>query len=92
MSITKKDYFKNQYLEFKTELNKVITTDFMPSIDSLDIYDIIYFFNYKFGDIKDYNPVIIELLISNNIQITEQQFHQLLPIFNIYINRFKSVL
>ena len=40
--MTKKDYFKNQYLEFKTELNKVITTDFMPSIDSLDIYDIIY--------------------------------------------------
>ena len=92
MALTKKDYFIHQYSNFKNELKPIISTDFLPSLDNVDICDVIYYFNYKFSDVKDYNPIIIELLISNNIQLTEPQFHLLLPIFNIYIDKFKSVV
>ena len=92
MALTKKQYFTNQYLEFKQELGTIIPTHFLPSLDNVDLIDVIYFFNYKFGDVTDFNPVIIELLISNNIQLTESQFIQLIPIFNTYITRFKSVI
>ena len=90
--MTKKQYFISQYSNFKNELKPIISTDFLPSLDNVDICDVIFYFNYKFGETKDYNPIIIELLISNNIQLTEPQFHLLLPIFNLYIERFKSVV
>ena len=36
MTLTKKQYFTNQYLEFKQELGTIIPTHFLPSLHNVD--------------------------------------------------------
>ena len=93
MSLTKREYITNQYNSFNQEIFPIVNNNnLLPSLDDVDLCDLITYFNYTFGNTNNYDSIIIQLLKSNNVRLTEQEFHKLIPIFNKYINQIKSVI
>ena len=92
MSITRKQYLEENYKEFIKDISKYIDSDIFPSIDEIEIVDIIFYFNFTFSNITNYED-IVRNLIRNHTEISEEKFKNILyPIIEKYINDLKSFL
>ena len=80
-----------QYNDFSSEVLEITKTSIVPSLDNVDLIDVLYYFEYHFGNECDYNSIITQMLAYNNIKLTDSQLELLFPIFLKYITVFKSI-
>ena len=89
MTITKKDYIIKQYLDFQNEIKKILPINIFPSLEDVDITDIILYFQMTFLYCDNYDPIVRELLSSYHIQYTPEQYNIIYPIIARFIDKFK---
>lgn len=89
--MTRKEYLIMQYNTFSSEVLEITKTSIVPSLDNVDLIDVLYYFEYHFGNEADYNLIITQMLAYNNIKLTDSQLELLFPIFLRYITVFKSI-
>ena len=92
MVLTKKEHLTKEYLKFIQEIKSVIDCDIFPSLDEVDITDILLFFNITFVGMDDYSDIIKNLMHMNHYDITDKQFDTVIPIITKYINDLKLFL
>jgi len=79
-----------KYAELITNLSSVgFSPALFPSLDDLDVVDLLLLFNYYFSSTNDYEPKIRELATLQSIEITEEEYEKGLPIIIDYINWLK---
>lgn len=62
---SKKSVLTKKYIEFQNEISKVIDTDIFPSLEDIDIVDMLVIFDMNFGTTHSDDEMInaIDLLI-----------------------------
>jgi len=90
-SITRKEYLEKQYFLFENELKEIIGENIFPSLEDVDIVDILTFFQLTFGNTTDYQE-IVKSVIKYHVNITDEQFLKIYPLIEKYINELKIFL
>lgn len=92
--ITRKELITEQYAILKTQIEEtgLIKTEIFPSLNDIDLSDLIFYFSLSFSDSSSYEENIIDLLESKNIYLNEREQQQIvniiipfLVVFNKYI-------
>ena len=92
MSLTKKEYLQKKYIEFSHDITVILKTKIFPSLDELDITDILLFFQYTFWGTENYTDIVKNLISMHHYEIDDEMFHKLYPIIEKYINDLKVFL
>jgi hypothetical protein len=90
-SITRKEYLEKQYFLFENELKEIIGENIFPSLEDVDIVDILTFFQMTFGNTTEYEE-IVKSVIKYHVNITDEQFIKIYPLIEKYINELKIFL
>ena len=88
---TRKEYLEKQYSLFTNELKDIIGENIFPSLEDVDIIDILSFFQITFGNTIEYEE-IVKSIMKYHVNITEDQFIKIFPIIEKYINELKIFL
>jgi len=90
--ITKRDLLTMLYKEFLIELNKIQDLSYIfPSIDDVDIGDIVFKINYIFLPGCNLKMTIEELICLYNVKITEETVNKIVPLVESFLQRFRSI-
>ena len=88
---TRKEILIKKYLEFQENLiNTGFNSKVFPSLEDIDIVDLLLMFNLCFAYCSDYKPTIQALASSYGITITEEELEKGMPHINDYINWLKE--
>ena len=88
---SRKEYLEKQYNLFSNELKDIIGENIFPSLEDVDIVDILTYFQITFGSATEYEE-IVKSVIKYHVNITDEQFLQIYPIIEKYINNLKNFL
>lgn len=81
-TITRKELITEQYAILKTQIEQtgLIDCELFPSLNDIDVSDLIYFFQLSFSDSSNYEESIIDLLESKNIYLNAKEQKQIVSI------------
>ena len=88
---TRKEYLEKQYSLFTNELKEIIGENIFPSLEDVDIVDILTYFQMSFGNTTDYQE-IVKSIMKYHVNITDDIFLKIFPIIEKYINELKIFL
>jgi len=91
-TITKKIYLENTYKEFISEIETIIKTNLFPSLEDVDMVDILLFFQYTFFCTNDYKEIVKNLIETHHVELDGDTFNKIYPIIEKYINELKHFL
>ena len=63
--------------------------EIFPSLEDVDVVDLLLLFNYYFSSTTDYEPKVREIAQLQEIHITEEEYEKGMPIIVNYINWLK---
>ena len=92
---TRKDLIIEKYLELQKNLKEKYEIDgIFPSLEDVDISDLIYFFNLKFNsdDVDVRMAKVQEIAGYCNVEIKEENFNEAFILINEYIDFLKNIL
>ena len=90
--VTKRDLIKMLYTQFQAEINKIVDLSYIfPSIDEIDIADLVFTITYTFPDGCNTKHTLYELILMQNIQIQNDKIIEILPIVDAFLIRFRSI-
>ena len=91
---TRKQLITERYGNLEIELKKHFDNELIPSLDSIDIADLVYFITMLFMGIStedDYNTKIKELLSYHNIVVTETTYVKIFPLIFDFVVWLKDL-
>ena len=92
-TITKKIYLETKYKEFISEIETIIKTNLFPSLEDVDMVDILLFFQYTFFCTNDYKEIVKNLIETHHVELDDDTFNnKIYPIVEKYINDLKHFL
>lgn len=80
------------YKEFESELKEIVDGSIIPSLDNLDIFDVIFYFEYYFNGTDDYESKMENLLEESEIKLTKKSKEKVFNISKSYITQLKTIL
>ena len=89
MTTTRKEIIINKYLDFQNNINSIVPIDVFPSLDDVDVVDLLMFFNFTFGYVSEYETIITELISYNNVEIKPEEMQKVMPVIIKFIDEFK---
>ena len=91
---TRKELIVDKYLLLGTELKKYVTDDIFPSLDSIDVADLVYYITLIFLGVTTDEQYIIkirELLITNGIKISDINIRIIIPLIQSFVEWMKAL-
>ena len=90
--VTKRDLIRMLYTQFQAEINKIVDlSNIFPSIDEIDIGDLVFTITYTFPDGCNTKLTLYELILMQNIEIPNDKIIEILPIVDNFLIRFRSI-
>ena len=86
---TRKEIIINKYLEFQNNINNIVPINIFPSLEEVDVVDLLLFFNFTFGYVNEYENIINELISFNNVKIKPDELQKVMPVIIQFIDEFK---
>ena len=77
---TKKDIIIKKFLQYETEIKKIVNTSIIPSLEDIDVLDLLLYINLYFNNKQDKKKTILYLIDMQGIDITQKQFNKAIPI------------
>ena len=91
---TRKELIVEKYLFLETELKKYVTDDIFPSLDCIDVADLVYYITLIFLGVttdEQYKIKIRELLTTNNIKICDTNIGIIIPLIQSLVEWMKAL-
>jgi hypothetical protein len=90
---TRKELITIKYNELQKELKQFIAVDIFPSLDDIDVADLIFYLALTFpgGPNDDYRTQLKNILSCHNLEYSEEDFNKIYSIVNHYIIWFKTL-
>jgi len=89
MSYTRKEIIINKYLEFQNNIKQIVDVDIFPTLEEVDVVDLLLFFNMTFGYTDKYESIINDLILFNGVKIQPEELSNVMPIITQFIDEFK---
>ena len=89
MSYTRKEIIINKYLEFQNNIKQIVDVDIFPTLEDLDVVDLLLFFNMTFAYTTEYESIINDLILFNGVNIQPEELLKVMPIITTFIDEFK---
>jgi hypothetical protein len=89
MSYTRKEIIINKYLEFQNNIKEIVDVDIFPSLEDIDIVDLLLFFNMSFGYTDNYTDIINDLISCKRVKIQPEDLLKVMPVIIQFIDEFK---
>ena len=89
MSYTRKEIIINKYLEFQNNIKEIVDVDIFPSLEDIDIVDLLLFFNMSFGYTDNYTDIINDLISFKRVKIQPEDLLKVMPVIIQFIDEFK---
>jgi hypothetical protein len=85
---TRMEILTKEYLKFNNDINLIDNSysHLFPSLEDVDIVDLLFFFNFTFKPGEDYNKAIYSLMENNNIIVSTEDYNKAYPIIKDFIN------
>jgi hypothetical protein len=77
---TKKDIIIKKFLQYETEIKEIVNTSIIPSLEDIDVLDLLLYINLYFNNEQDKKKTIIYLIDMQGIDINQEQFNKAMPI------------
>jgi hypothetical protein len=77
---TKKDIIIKKFLQYESEVKKIIDASIIPSLEDIDVLDLLLYINLYFNNEQDKKKTIIYLIDMQGININQEQFNKAMPI------------
>ena len=91
-TITKKIYLESQYKQFTNEIETIMKINLCPSLNEVDMIDVLLFFQYTFFCTNDYKEIVKNLIETHHQEIDDETFDKIYPIVEKYIVELKKFL
>ena len=91
---TRKEMIVDKYLLLETELKKYVTDDIFPSLDTIDVADLVYYITLIFLGVttdEQYRIKIRELLTTNDIKISDANIGIIVPLIQDFVKWMKEL-
>ena len=91
---TRKELIVEKYLLLETELKQYVTDDIFPSLDTIDVADLVYYITLIFLGVttdEQYKIKIRELLITNGIKISDTNIGIIIPLIQSFVEWMKAL-
>lgn len=89
MSYTRKEIIINKYLEFQNNIKQIVDINIFPTLEDIDVVDLLLFFNMTFGYTTEYETIINDLILFNGVKILPEDLLKVMPIITQFIDEFK---
>ena len=89
MSYTRKEIIVNKYLEFQNNIKQIVDINIFPTLEEVDVVDLLLFFNMTFGYTTEYETIINDLILFNGVKILSEDLLKVMPIITQFIDEFK---
>ena len=86
MSITRKTILIEKYQKFQNELIVEGISPIFPSLEDIDLVDLLFYFEISFSGSNDYKETIKELMKYSAVQITDEELNKVYPLIESFIN------
>ena len=86
---TRKEIIIDKYLEFQNNIKQIVDVDIFPTLEDLDVVDLLLFFNMTFGYTTEYETIINDLILFNGVKILPEDLLKVMPIITQFIDEFK---
>ena len=75
--VTKRDLLTMLYIEFQAEINQIVDLSYIfPSIDDIELADLVFNITYIFPDGCNTKHTLYELILMNNIEIKNEKLQK----------------
>jgi hypothetical protein len=85
MSTTRKSILIEKYIQFQKELEQQGINKVFPSLEDVDIVDLLFFFDLKFSNNTDYKGGVKELIEYSPVKITDEELDKVYPTIESFI-------
>jgi hypothetical protein len=89
MSYTRKEIIINKYLEFQNNIKQIVDINIFPTLEDVDVVDLLLFFNMTFGYTDKYESIINDLILFNSVKIIPEDLLKVIPVITQFIDEFK---
>lgn len=90
--VTKRDLLTKLYIEFQAEINQIVDLSYIfPSIDEIQLADLVFTITYIFPDGCNTKHTLYELILMNNLEIKNEKITEILPVVDNFLTRFRSI-
>ena len=89
MSYTRKEIIITKYLECQNKIKEIVDVNIFPSLEDMDIVDLLLFFNMTFGYTDNYTDIINDLIFFNRVKIQPDDLLKVMPVIIQFIDEFK---
>lgn len=87
----RKEILIKKYLEFKQHLESVqFNIELFPSLDDVDVVDLLFFFNLCFSHTTDYEAAVRGVASNFGYKISEDEYSRGMPYITEYIEWLKA--
>ena len=86
---TRKEIIIDKYLEFQNNIKQIVDVDIFPTLEDLDVVDLLLFFNMTFAYTTEYESIINDLILFNGVNIQPEELLKVMPIITTFIDEFK---
>ena len=87
---TRKEIIINKYTEFQEKMKTFdINENIFPSLEDIDIVDLLLFFNMSFGYTDNYTDIINDLISFKKVKIQPEDLLKVMPVIIQFIDEFK---
>ena len=76
-------------MEFQNNIKEIVDVDIFPSLEDMDIVDLLLFFNMSFGYTDNYTDIINDLIFFNKVKIQPDDLLKVMPVIIQFIDEFK---
>jgi hypothetical protein len=93
MSRTRKEIITEKYNALTLMLNNTgyFERNIFPSLDEIDVGDLIYFFQLSFPDSSKYTESIVEILECHNVKLKPKERKEIIGIILPFLELFRNI-
>ena len=77
---TKKEIIIKKFLQYESDIKTIVNTSIIPSLEDIDVLDLLLYINLYFNNEQDKQKTVIYLIEMQDIDITHEQLTNAMPI------------
>ena len=76
---TKKEIIIKKFLQYESDIKTIVNTSIIPSLEDIDVLDLLLYINLYFNNEKDKQKTIIYLIDMQGLNLTPEQLTKAMP-------------
>lgn len=91
---TRKQLIISKYIELTTELKTHFDDELFPSLEDIDLCDLVYYITFTFLGVKtplQYHGKILELISTNGIKMSDEVLQKVAPLIIDFVDWIRAL-